>query len=85
MQRLDVLMFRDEGPLKDFSFIPDMVHIPLDQHIGAPAEPVVKPGDIVNKYDLIGKSAGKISSNVHASIDGKVASIKKNEIIIKRN
>jgi Na+-translocating ferredoxin:NAD+ oxidoreductase RnfC subunit len=85
MQRLDVLKFRDEGPLKDFSFNPAMVRIPLNQHIGTPAEPVVKPGDTVNKYDLIGKSAGKISSNVHASIDGKVASINKKEIIIQRN
>ena len=85
MQRLDVLMFRDEGPLKDFSFIPEIVHVPLNQHIGTPAVPVVKPGDIVNKYDLIGKSAGKISSNVHASINGKVKSINKNEIIIQRN
>jgi cobalamin reductase len=85
MQRLDVLMFRDEGPLKDFSFVPATVHIPLNQHIGIPADPVVKPGDIVNKYDLIGKSGGKISSNVHASIDGKVVSINKSEIIIQRN
>ena len=85
MQRLDVLMFRDEGPMKDFSFKPVMVRVPLDQHIGAPAEPVVKPGDTVNKYDLIGKSAGKISSNVHASIDGKITAVNKNEIIIKRN
>lgn len=85
MQRLDVLMFRDEGPLKDFSFSPAMVRIPLDQHIGTPAEPIVKPGDIVSKYDLIGKSVGKISSNVHASINGKVVSINKNEIIIQRN
>ena len=24
---------------------PDVVYIPLSQHIGAPAKPVVKPGD----------------------------------------
>ena len=85
MQRLDVLKFRDEGPLTDFSFNPVVVRIPLNQHVGIPAEPVVKPGDSVKKYDLIGKSSEKISSNVHSSIDGKVASINKNEIIIQRN
>ncbi len=85
MQRLDVLKFRDEGPLIDFSFKPAMVRVPLNQHGGTPAEPVVKTGDPIRKYDLIGKSAGKISSNVHASIDGKVVSINKNEIIIQRN
>ncbi|MEJ2615491.1 MAG: 4Fe-4S dicluster domain-containing protein [Ignavibacteriaceae bacterium] len=85
MQRLDVLKFRDEGPLMDFSLNPAVVRIPLNQHVGTPAEPVVKPGDAVNKYDLIGKSSGKISSDIHASIDGKVISINKNEIVIQRN
>ncbi|MGB8317403.1 MAG: 4Fe-4S dicluster domain-containing protein [Ignavibacteriaceae bacterium] len=85
MQRLDVLKFRDEGPLSDFGFSPEVVRVPLNQHAGTPAEPVVKPGDIVKMYDLIGKSSGKISSNVHASIDGKVTSINENEIIIQRN
>ena len=85
MQRLDVLKFRNEGPLMDFSFNPAIVRIPLNQHVGAPAEPVIKIGDTVSKYELIGESSGKISSNVHSSIDGKVASINKNEIIIQRN
>ncbi len=85
MQRLDVFMFRDEGPLKDFSFNPTIVRILLDQHIGTPAESVVRPGDTVNKYDLIGKSVGRISSNVHASINGKIASVNKKEIIIQRD
>jgi electron transport complex protein RnfC len=69
----------------DFSLNPAVVRIPLNQHVGTPAEPVVKPGDAVNKYDLIGKSSGKISSDIHASIDGKVISINKNEIVIQRN
>jgi Na+-translocating ferredoxin:NAD+ oxidoreductase RnfC subunit len=85
MQRLDVLMFRDEGPLKDPGLNPSVVRIPLDQHIGNPAEPVVEEGDKVNKYDLIGKSTGKISSNVHASIDGKIVTINTSEIIIRSN
>lgn len=85
MQRLDVLKFRDEGPLLDLSFNPSLVRVPLNQHVGTPAEPVVKMGDFVRKYDLIGKSSGKISSGVHASIEGKVISINKNEIVIQRN
>jgi Na+-translocating ferredoxin:NAD+ oxidoreductase RnfC subunit len=85
MQRLNVTMFRDEGPLKNISFNPGTVRVPLDQHIGTPAEPIVKPGNTVKKYDLIAKLSGKISSNIHASINGKVSAVHKNEIIIRMN
>ncbi|MGA7720206.1 MAG: 4Fe-4S dicluster domain-containing protein [Ignavibacteriaceae bacterium] len=85
MQRLDVLMFRNEGPLKDLYINPEIVRIPLNQHTGSPAEAIVKVGTAVKKYDLIGKISGNISSNVHASIDGVVKKISKEEIIIQRN
>jgi Na+-translocating ferredoxin:NAD+ oxidoreductase RnfC subunit len=85
MQRLDVLMFRDEGPLKDLNINPKEVRVPLAQHIGAPAAAVVIEGQAVKKYELIGKSVGKVSSNVHASIDGIIKKISKEEIIIQRN
>ena len=82
MQRLDVLMFKDEGPLIDINLLSKEVKIPLNQHIGAWAEPVVSVGQRVQKYDLIGKAAGKISSNIHASITGVVKMVSKIEIII---
>jgi Na+-translocating ferredoxin:NAD+ oxidoreductase RnfC subunit len=85
MQRLDVLMFKDEGPLKNLNINPDIVRVPLAQHIGSPAEAIVKEGTVVKKYDLIGKSSGKVSSNVHASIDGVIKKISKEELIIQRN
>lgn len=56
-------------------FEPDEVSIPLKQHIGAPAEPVVSVGDEVKRGQLIGKAGGLISANVHASIAGKVTAI----------
>ena len=51
------------------------VTIPLGQHIGAPAEAVVKRGDSVKVGTLIGKSAGFISANIHSSVSGKVVKI----------
>ena len=83
MQRLDVLNFKDEGSLKDMRIVPQMVRVPLDQHIGAPSEPVVKVGDQVIKYDIIAKAAGKISSNTHASISGTITEVLKHEIRIE--
>ena len=83
MQRLDVLQFRDDGPLRVLKFTPSEVRIPLDQHIGAPAESVVAQGQSVKKDDLIAKGNGKFSSNVHASINGKVKTIFNTEIVIQ--
>jgi Na+-translocating ferredoxin:NAD+ oxidoreductase RnfC subunit len=79
-QRLDVLMFRDEAPLTDMHFAPVTVRIPLDQHLGTPAVPAVREGQRVKRHDMIGKPGGKVSSSVHASIDGVVRKISNEEI-----
>ena len=84
-QRLDVMKFRDEGPLIEINLLPNEVRIPLNQHGGAPAESIVNEGQKVQKYDLIGKASGKVSINVHASIDGTVKKISKTEILIQSN
>ncbi|WP_330586762.1 4Fe-4S dicluster domain-containing protein [Aminipila terrae] len=60
------------------------VFIPLKQHTGVPAEPVVKVGDLVSKGDLIGKiSEGKLGSNIHASMSGTVTSVGTDSISIQ--
>jgi Na+-translocating ferredoxin:NAD+ oxidoreductase RnfC subunit len=83
-QRLDVLKFRDEGPLRALALDPASVRVPLNEHAGAAAEPVVAEGQSVRKYDLIGKAVGKISSNVHASIAGTVEGIAADAVHIRR-
>jgi Na+-translocating ferredoxin:NAD+ oxidoreductase RnfC subunit len=83
-QRLDVLQFADEGPMRAIEFNPSAVRVPLDQHAGAPAQSVVRKGQAVKKYDLIAKGAGPVSSNVHASIDGTVTEIAPRAVHIRR-
>jgi len=51
------------------------VIIPLSQHIGAPAAPVVKKGDMVKVGTLLGKANGFVSANIHSSVSGKVNKI----------
>lgn len=64
---------------------PDTVRINLQQHIGAKSEPVVKKGMSVKTGDLIANiPTGKLGARIHASIDGKIAEVNDNEIIIKR-
>lgn len=55
----------------------DRLYIPLQQHIGAPAEPIVKRGDKVLKGQLLANSQGVISAPVHAPTSGKIIAIKK--------
>ncbi|NLJ40554.1 MAG: electron transport complex subunit RsxC [Clostridiales bacterium] len=55
--------------------VPALVYIPLKQHVGAPCEAVVKPGDQVKMGQVIGKQMGFISVPIHSSVSGKVKSI----------
>ena len=56
---------------------PEKVMIPLKMHIGAPPVPVVKEGDRVKAGQLIAKCPdGALGSAIHASISGKVVSVK---------
>lgn len=49
----------------------DMVY-PLSQHIGAPANPVVKKGDHVLKGQMIADAGGFVSAPVFSSVSGTV-------------
>ena len=54
---------------------PKTVTIPMSMHIGAPAKPVVKVGDLVKVGTLIAESGGFVSAPIHASVSGKVTKI----------
>ena len=54
---------------------PKEVLLPMSQHIGAPATPVVKVGDEVKVGQLIAEPSGYVSSPIYASISGKVTKI----------
>lgn len=63
---------------------PDMITVSLRQGAGAPSEPVVSVGDMVNMGDLIAKCPdGKLGSNIHAGICGRVTAID-GAIVIER-
>lgn len=55
--------------------VPEQVIIPLGQHIGAPATPVVQKGDTVKAGQLIAQTAGFVSANIHSSVSGTVVAI----------
>lgn len=55
------------------------VKIPLQQHIGAPAQPIVKKGDKVFVGTLIAEANGFVSAAVHSSVSGTVKDITDNK------
>ena len=48
---------------------------PLSQHIGAPAEPIVKVGERVLRGQKIAEAKGFVSSPLYSSVSGKVKKI----------
>lgn len=62
-------------PIDDSFPLPKRLYIPLQQHVGKPAEPVVRVGDTVFKGQLLAHSQGLISAPVHAPSSGTVADI----------
>lgn len=61
-------------PIEDYLPKGEIV-IPLSQHIGAPASPIVKAGDRVLVNQKIGEASGFISANIHSSVSGTVKKI----------
>lgn len=55
--------------------LPERLILPLNQHIGAPAQPIVVVGQTVLKGELIAEASGNISANVHAPTSGIVSDI----------
>lgn len=82
--RLGLDIYNVKAPLDESYIIVDHVRIKMSQHIGAPAVPIVKVGDLVKEGQKIGEAAeNALSLPVHASIDGVVTSVSAQEIEIR--
>ncbi len=85
MKKLNVTRYNVPTPFRNEEIQTRRVKIPLKQHIGAPAEAIVKTGEKVNKGDLIGKVSPKnLGANIHASIDGIVKEANDEFVVIIR-
>ena len=84
MKRLDLLDYDHASEFSGREIKPTRVELPLVQHIGAPAQPVVKIGESVKKGQCVGEIPdGKLGARVHAGIDGVVKSVN-GAIVIER-
>jgi len=55
--------------------LPEILVLPLSQHIGAPAEALVKKGDKVLKGQLIASPKGFVSAGIHSPTSGEVIEV----------
>ncbi len=62
---------------------PNIVRLPLKQHVGAPATPVVKVGDTVVEDQLVAQASAAISASIHTAIAGRVTKITDTELVIE--
>ncbi len=88
MQKAGLTSYTNKGPLVPEPIAVGEVAIPLKQHIGAPCEPVVQPGQTVERGQSIavrpvadGKAA--LGADIHASIRGTVTAIEAGLIRIR--
>jgi len=56
---------------------PKVVYVPISQHIGIPAEITVNVKDKVEIGQVIAKSSGFVSSNIHSPVSGTVTKLDK--------
>ena len=75
--RLGLIQYDVKAPLSTEKIVAKEVRLPLSQHLGAPAEAIVRVGDDVKKGDLIGRipDGAAVSANLHASISGRIIAV----------
>ncbi len=62
----------------------DLVY-PLSQHIGAPAQPIVKKGDHVLTGQKIAQAGGFVSAPIYATVSGTVKAIEPRRVVTGDN
>ena len=65
--------YAENQPVQEFPE-PDLLVLPMQQHIGAPCKPLVKKGDVVTVGQKIGDNQG-LCVPVHAPVSGKVKAV----------
>ncbi len=62
----------------------DLVY-PLSQHIGAPAQPIVKKGDRVLTGQKIAEAGGFVSAPIYATVSGTVKAVESRRVVTGDN
>lgn len=82
IQRLGIEEYDRLTPFQRVDCRPASVRLPVSQHIGAPAQPVVSVGQSVSRGELIADIPGEeLGTRLHSSISGVVRAVGKDIVI----
>ncbi|MDZ7413148.1 MAG: 4Fe-4S dicluster domain-containing protein [candidate division KSB1 bacterium] len=83
MARFDLTPYYRPARYCETMIVPRQVHIPLKQHAGAPARPVVAIGQKVREGELVGQVLrDELGACVHASVSGRVVQVDSHVVTI---
>ena len=84
--RLGLTEYNHSAPLDEKEYNPKKVKLLLSQHIGKPAEAVVKMGDTVKVGDLLAAAdENALGVAIHSSINGMVTEVTDKYIVVSAN
>lgn len=76
MKKLGIAQYDQPAHFKEVKFSPKKIRLPLSQHIGHPAIPIVKIGEkVVTGQKVADVPTEKLGAPIHSSINGTVTKI----------
>lgn len=81
--RLGLDKYDKAAPFQEETQSTKLVKIPVSQHIGAPAAPIVEKGQQVSVGQKIAEAREGLSVPIHSSIQGVVEKVTEREIVIR--
>jgi Na+-translocating ferredoxin:NAD+ oxidoreductase RnfC subunit len=83
VRRLGLAEYDAPAPFTDAELQPRRVRLPLRQHIGSPAQPLVSVGDrVICGQKLADVPTDQLGAPVHASVDGVVRAVGEEIVVI---
>ena len=83
LTRLAIAVYSKSAPLDETPYQPTRVVLPLRQHVGAAALPLVQEGDRVQRGQLLAEiPADALGARIHASISGRVEAVSAQSITL---
>lgn len=82
--RLGLSRYEHPAPFMENTIRPGKLIIPLRQHAGAAAIPVVRAGDRVKADDLLGEiPENALGARIHTGVSGKIISVNEKAVIME--
>lgn len=83
-KKLGLTQFRDVGPLVEIDWRPEQLRVPLRQHVGTPAEPVVREAARVARGAVLAEPPpDALGVPIHAPLDGVVERLLPDAVLLR--